>query len=66
MPTCNFLIFWTRKADFITRSFHSKWHASKLIVFKRWGDAPVHSIGAALFAKKEQLVSFPTVSDNLN
>jgi len=23
---------------------------------QRWGDAPVHSIGAALFAKKEQIV----------
>ena len=25
---------------------------------QRWGDAPVHSIGAALFAKKDQIVSF--------
>ena len=25
--------------------------------YERWGDAPVHSIGAALFAKKEQIVS---------
>ncbi|KAG6909701.1 hypothetical protein DXG01_015902 [Tephrocybe rancida] len=24
--------------------------------YERWGDAPVHSIGAALFAKKEQIV----------
>ncbi|KAG6814354.1 hypothetical protein H0H92_010939 [Tricholoma furcatifolium] len=25
--------------------------------YERWGDAPVHSIGAALFAKKEQIVT---------
>lgn len=25
-------------------------------VLQRWGDAPVHSIGAALFAKKDQIV----------
>lgn len=25
--------------------------------YERWGDAPVHSIGAALFAKKDQIVS---------
>jgi hypothetical protein len=24
--------------------------------YERWGDAPVHSIGAALFAKKDQIV----------
>jgi len=28
-----------------------------MILEKRWGDAPVHSIGASLFAKKEQIVS---------
>lgn len=27
------------------------------MLLQRWGDAPVHSIGAALFAKKEQIVS---------
>jgi alpha 1,2-mannosyltransferase len=26
--------------------------------YERWGDAPVHSIGAALFAKKEQIHFF--------
>jgi alpha 1,2-mannosyltransferase len=26
--------------------------------YERWGDAPVHSIGAALFAKKEQIYFF--------
>ena len=25
---------------------------------QRWGDAPVHSIGAALFAKKEEIHFF--------
>jgi alpha 1,2-mannosyltransferase len=26
--------------------------------YERWGDAPVHSIGAALFAKKDQIHFF--------
>ncbi|KIL69762.1 glycosyltransferase family 15 protein [Amanita muscaria Koide BX008] len=29
--------------------------------YERWGDAPVHSIGAALFAKKEQLHFFQDI-----
>jgi len=29
--------------------------------YERWGDAPVHSIGAALFAKKEQLKFFEDI-----
>lgn len=29
--------------------------------YERWGDAPVHSIGAALFAKKEQIVFFEDI-----
>jgi len=29
--------------------------------YERWGDAPVHSIGAALFAKKEQLHFFEDI-----
>lgn len=29
-----------------------------MLFLQRWGDAPVHSIGAALFAKKDQIVSF--------
>lgn len=28
---------------------------------QRWGDAPVHSIGAALFAKKEQIHYFSDI-----
>ena len=28
---------------------------------QRWGDAPVHSIGAALFAKKEQIHFFDDI-----
>ena len=28
---------------------------------QRWGDAPVHSIGAALFAKKEQIHFFKDI-----
>ncbi|CED85436.1 glycosyltransferase family 15 protein [Phaffia rhodozyma] len=29
--------------------------------YERWGDAPVHSIGAALFAKKEQILWFSDI-----
>jgi len=29
--------------------------------YERWGDAPVHSIGAALFAKKEQIHFFEPI-----
>ncbi|CCM02363.1 uncharacterized protein FIBRA_04458 [Fibroporia radiculosa] len=29
--------------------------------YERWGDAPVHSIGAALFAKKEQIHFFKEI-----
>jgi hypothetical protein len=29
--------------------------------YERWGDAPVHSIGAALFAKKEQIHFFDDI-----
>jgi hypothetical protein len=29
--------------------------------YERWGDAPVHSIGAALFAKKEQIHFFEDI-----
>lgn len=29
--------------------------------YERWGDAPVHSIGAALFAKKEQIHWFEDI-----
>lgn len=29
--------------------------------YERWGDAPVHSIGAALFAKKEQIMWFSDI-----
>ncbi|KAG8706622.1 alpha 1,2-mannosyltransferase 2.4.1 [Ceratobasidium sp. 394] len=29
--------------------------------YERWGDAPVHSIGAALFAKKEQIHFFENI-----
>lgn len=29
--------------------------------YERWGDAPVHSIGAALFAKKEQIHFFSDI-----
>ena len=29
-----------------------------LILFQRWGDAPVHSIAAALFARKDQIHFF--------
>lgn len=29
--------------------------------YERWGDAPVHSIGAALFAKKDQIHFFDDI-----
>lgn len=29
--------------------------------YERWGDAPVHSIGAALFARKEQIHWFEDI-----
>jgi hypothetical protein len=29
--------------------------------YERWGDAPVHSIGAALFAKKDQIHFFEDI-----
>lgn len=31
--------------------------SNSTLLWKRWGDAPVHSIGVSLFAKKEQIVS---------
>ncbi len=33
---------------------------------QRWGDAPVHSIGAALFAKKEQIHFFNDIGEGLS
>ncbi|KAH9484267.1 Alpha-1,2 mannosyltransferase KTR1 [Psilocybe cubensis] len=33
--------------------------------YERWGDAPVHSIGAALFAKKEQIVTDTSLSNTV-
>ena len=33
--------------------------------YERWGDAPVHSIGAALFAKKEQIHFFNDIGKTL-
>jgi len=35
--------------------------ASGGFYYERWGDAPVHSIGAALFAKKDQLYFFDQI-----
>ena len=29
--------------------------------YERWGDAPVHSIGAALFARKDQIHFFDDI-----
>ena len=29
-----------------------------ILHFQRWGDAPVHSMGAALFARKDQIHFF--------
>ena len=29
--------------------------------YERWGDAPVHSIGAALFSKKDQIKFFDDI-----
>lgn len=35
--------------------------AHPMIIRQRWGDAPVHSIGVALFARKEQIHFFDEI-----
>ncbi|KZT42076.1 glycosyltransferase family 15 protein [Sistotremastrum suecicum HHB10207 ss-3] len=52
------LDFWRGEA--YTKYFE---HLDKIggFYYERWGDAPVHSIGAALFAKKEQIHFFDDI-----
>ena len=47
----------------VVYSFLSATSLSHIFFFQRWGDAPVHSIGAALLAKKEQIHFFNDIGE---
>jgi hypothetical protein len=57
-------IFLTKRAGFTTKyaiPLPRRCVKHPLTALQRWGDAPVHSIGAALFARKDQVHFFSDI-----
>lgn len=56
-PIQSSLTSWMRKVDSTMRyNFTSRGTGKLLSILQRWGDAPIHTIAAALFARKDQIV----------
>ena len=62
-PYMKFFEFLDKKGGFYYEVCGHQSHGAimDLTFIQRWGDAPVHSIGAALFARKDQLHFFDDI-----